>query len=159
MAFSYATSKERQKIIIEYGLLGTTYALVWLALPHQLLLQVWIIPLVIVAYMVNIRGFTQHGMTDASDPLLASRSIKASRAIAFCLLNENYHLEHHIFPEVPSYNLASLHRLIQARLPRTVTGSSYPGFLCNFFRATLNRDETQIGLAIHRKPETEARSI
>jgi fatty acid desaturase len=151
MAYRHGTPRERRRIIIEYSLLGLAYTLLFVAVPHKLLLQVWIIPLVIVAYMVNIRGFTQHGLTDAGDPLLASRSIEASRAVAFCLLNENYHLEHHLFPEIPSYNLARLHALVWSRLPRALTGSSYLGFLGSFFRATLTRDETPIGLATGRQ--------
>jgi hypothetical protein len=68
--------------------------------------------------------------------------------VAFCLLNENYHLEHHLFPEVPSYHLRELHELLWPRLPRAVTGQSYVGFLLRFLRATWRLDETPIGLTV-----------
>jgi fatty acid desaturase len=66
--------------------------------------------------------------------------------VGFFLLHENYHLEHHLFPEVPSYHLPRLHRLIWLRLPRVVSGRSYLGFLARFLRATPRLDETPIGL-------------
>ena len=95
--------------------------LAWLV-PFHTLALVWLIPLVIVGYMTNIRGFTQHGMTDAHDPLLASRSMHPNRIVSLLLLNENLHLEHHLFPEIPSYNLPRLQRLIEPRLPRRSWG-------------------------------------
>ena len=78
-------------------------------MPADLLLLAWLLPAVVVGYMTNIRGFTQHGIAVAADPFLASRTMKPHPVVAFCLLYENYHLEHHLFPEVPSYHLPELH--------------------------------------------------
>ena len=61
--------------------------------------------------MFNIRSLAAHGITDPDDPLLASRSIDAHPIVAFFFRNENYHLEHHLFPEIPSYNLKAVHRM------------------------------------------------
>ena len=33
-----------------------------------------------------------------------------------------YHLTHHMFPTIPSYNLDKLHHYIKEQLPRTNTG-------------------------------------
>ena len=33
-------------------------------------------------------------------------------------MNMNYHIEHHIYPTVPFYNLPKLHKLIKSQLPR-----------------------------------------
>jgi fatty acid desaturase len=71
--------------------------------------------------------------------------------VAFLLLNENYHLEHHLFPEVHSYHLPKLHQLIWRRLPRAVSGSSYLAFLAAFLKATPRMDETPIGLVTPRE--------
>ena len=146
LALRHGTPVERRKIACEYLALAVVYGLVFWAVPVETLALVWLLPLVPVAYATNMRGFTQHGIADAHDPFLASRSIEASRLVRFVLLNENYHLEHHLFPEVPSYHLAELHRLVVARLPRRVTGRSYLAFIVRFLLATPRRDETPIGM-------------
>jgi len=146
LAFKYGSTQDRRHILQEYALLAILYVALWNILPGEAVLWAWFLPLVIVGYMVNIRGFTQHGITDAHDPYLASRSIYPNRVISFFLLNENLHLEHHLFPEIPSYNLPALNRLIGPRLPRKVVGTSYLGFLLAFLKRTPKMDESIIGL-------------
>jgi fatty acid desaturase len=145
MALKHCSDRERREILQEYLLLFALYGLLLRLVPAPLLLVAWLIPLVIVGVFTAIRGFTQHGITDASDPYLASRTILPNRIVGFFLLHENYHLEHHLFPEVPSYHLPQLHKLIWSRLPRAVAGRSYLGFLVRFLRATRRLDETPIG--------------
>jgi fatty acid desaturase len=146
LAWKYGANRDRRRIVQEYVVLGSSYILAILLIPGTVLLLGWWLPVVVVAYMTNLRGFTQHGITEASDPLLASRTMRPHPFIAFLLLNENYHLEHHLFPEVPSYHLSELHGLLWPRLPRAVSGTSYVGFLWRFLRATLSMDATPIGL-------------
>lgn len=146
LALKYATGEERRHILAEYLFLLAAYSVLWRLVPGALLLVGWLVPLLIVATLTAIRGFTQHGITDASDPFIASRTILPNPVVGFFLLHENYHLEHHLFPEVPSYQLPCLHQLIWPRLPRMVSGRSYLGFLARFLRATLRLDETPIGL-------------
>ena len=33
-----------------------------------------------------------------------------------------YHIEHHVFPQVPFYNLPKLHELIKSQLPKSNRG-------------------------------------
>ena len=33
-----------------------------------------------------------------------------------------YHIEHHVFPQVPFYNLSKLHKLIKNQLPKSNSG-------------------------------------
>lgn len=138
--------EDRLRIFEEYAFLGAAWTAALFVVPFEVLLYGWLIPLVAVAYMTQIRGFTQHGITDPADPLLASRSIHPGPLVRFLVLNENYHLEHHLYPEIPSYNLGKLHRLLKDRLPRSVTGASYSGFLARFLRATWKRDGSPIGV-------------
>jgi fatty acid desaturase len=145
LAYRHGSPADRRHILLEYLLLAAIYCTLISTVPAGLLLYLWLIPLVLAAHMTAIRGLSQHGIAEAGDPFLASRSIQANPVVAFCLLHENYHLEHHLFPEIPSYHLAEVHRLIWPRLPRAVTGSSYLGFLFRFFAATLRMDETPIG--------------
>jgi fatty acid desaturase len=152
LALRHGTPEQRRRIVVEYVLLGLTAAgAAWLV-PREVLLWGWGLPVVLVGYMINLRGFTQHGIVEASDPFTASRTVKPNPLVALCLLNENYHLEHHLFPEVPSYHLRRLHDLIWPRMPRAVVGRSYVGFLLRFLRATLTLDRTPIGLVIAGEP-------
>jgi len=146
LALRHGTPVARRRVLVEYAFLAILWATVAWAVPGSVLLHGWFFPVVLVGLFTNVRGFTQHGITDAGDPYLASRTMKPHPVVAFCLLNENYHLEHHLFPEVPSYHLRELHELIWPRLPRAVCGTSYSGFLARFLRATLTMDETPIGL-------------
>jgi len=145
LAWRRGTAVDRRHILQEYAVLAAAWTAAFLWIPLSVLARAWLLPLVVVAVMTQLRGFTQHGITDPSDPLLASRSIHPGPLVRFLVLNENYHLEHHLYPEIPSYNLRRLHLLLRDRLPRSVSGSSYSGFLARFLRATWRRDETPIG--------------
>jgi len=152
LSFKFGTPVQRRRVVQEYVILACVYGLLLSVVPISALWWGWIMPLVVAGFMINTRGFTQHGITDAQDPFLASRSIFPNRLTAFFLLNENLHLEHHLFPEIPSHNLPALHTLIAPRVPRRVTGHSYLGFLLTFFKRTLSMDGRPIGRrdATHR---------
>jgi fatty acid desaturase len=146
LALKFGASEERRRMAVEYAFLATLYAVVFRIVPISILLVAWFIPLLIVGTMTAIRGFTQHGITDAADPYIASRTILPNPVVGFFLLHENYHLEHHLFPEIPSYHLPKLHQLVWRKLPRAVSGRSYLGFLVRFLQATPRMDESPIGL-------------
>jgi fatty acid desaturase/membrane-associated phospholipid phosphatase len=146
LALKYGSDDERRRVQLEYGLLLAIYGVLWHLAPARFLLFAWLTPLLVVGSLTAIRGFTQHGITDAADPFLASRTVLPNPVIGFFLLHENFHLEHHLFPEVPSYHLPRLHRLIWKKLPRAVSSRGYLGFLARFLRATPTLDDTPIGL-------------
>jgi fatty acid desaturase/membrane-associated phospholipid phosphatase len=146
LALKFGNGEERRRVLVEYAFLVALYSLLLRIVPLFSLAVVWFLPLLMVGTMTAIRGFTQHGITDAADPYIASRTILPNPIVGFFLLHENYHLEHHLFPEVPSYHLPRLHRLIWPKLPRAVSGRSYLGFLVRFFQATPRMDESPIGL-------------
>jgi fatty acid desaturase len=146
LALRYGTGPERRRILTEYLLLAGLYTALAALVPGRLLAACWLAPLLLVAFAVNLRGLTQHTLTEAGDPYLASRSIHAHPVVAFLLLHENLHLEHHLFPEVPSYHLPELHRLLWRRLPRAVVNDSYGQFLARFLQAAARGDTSPIGL-------------
>ncbi len=146
LALKYGTDRDRRRILSEYVFLLAVYSALLRFVPAQTLFYAWFVPLLMVGSFTAVRGFTQHGITDATDPLLASRTVLPNPIVGFLLLHENYHLEHHLFPEVPSYHLPRLHQLIWRRLPRAVSGRSYLGFLAKFLRATPSMNEAPIGL-------------
>jgi fatty acid desaturase len=151
LALKYGSAAQRKLVCVEYTLLLAIYSAVIRLFPARELLLVWFVPLLAMGALTAIRGFTQHGITEAADPYLASRTMLPHPLVAFLLLNENYHLEHHLFPEVPSYHLPALHRLIWPKLPRAVSGRSYLAFLGAFLKAAPRMDETPIGLVTPRE--------
>jgi fatty acid desaturase len=149
MVAKRATPAEQRRVAVEYSLLAVIYAALWFTVPHTVLIHAWLIPILPAGIMFNIRSLAAHGLTDSRDPLLASRSIDAHPVVAFFFRNENYHLEHHLFPEIPSYNLKAVHRLVFPRMPRAAAGRSYVGFLRQFVKQSVSLDETPIGVVRH----------
>jgi fatty acid desaturase len=137
---------DRIGLLQDYALMAFLFGLAWSFIPGWVILYAWFLPIVLVAWMTSIRGLTQHGLTDSEDPLTSSRTVLANPIVEFCLLSENYHLEHHLFPEIPSYNLSKLHQLIAPRLSRSILDTSYLGFLRKFLRAARRLDSQPVGL-------------
>lgn len=146
VAWRVAGRADRRRILADYAVLLALYAAAFLALPWHVLALAWLLPLVPVGYFTALRGLAQHGLTDRHDPHLATRTFRANPIVAFCLLHENHHLEHHLFPEVPSYHLPRLHALVWPHLPRAVVGRSYLGFLAAFVRRSLRADHSPLGV-------------
>lgn len=144
LACWHGNASVRRRIAQEY--LGLLMIAIPIALwvPGDVLLWTWFVPMLIVALITQLRAFAQHTLTDPTDPLLAARSMRPWRLVSFVMLYENYHLEHHLFPRIPSYNLPSLSRLIEPRLPKVVIGSSYLALIFRYLRASLTLNETPV---------------
>jgi Na+-transporting NADH:ubiquinone oxidoreductase subunit F len=71
------------------------------------------------AWMIWFFAVTQHAglREDVLDHRLNTRTVYMNPVFRFLYLNMNYHLEHHLFPAVPYYNLPALHEEIKAYLP------------------------------------------
>ena len=69
-------------------------------------------------------GLLQHGglAEDVLDHRLNSRTVLMNPVSRWIYWNMNYHVEHHMVPMVPYYNLPRLHELIKHDLPRPNTG-------------------------------------
>ena len=87
-------------------------------------LVVWIVPLMTALQpILRLRAVCEHGaVSDLSSPLTAARSNRtwgnwSNRLLGGLLFphHVNYPLEHHLYPAVPHYHLAALHRALQAR--------------------------------------------
>lgn len=146
VGYRRAGPADRRLILIEYALLVPALVGVFVLFPIGVLLQVWLVPGLLVCYFSAVRALAQHALTDHADPTLASRSVSTSPLVAFVLLNENYHMEHHLFPEVPSYHLPRLRSLLRPRLERAVEDESYTRFLLGFIARSLRGDDSVLGL-------------
>ncbi len=76
----------------------------------------WVIPYFSTFFMLQyIRSVAEHFGELAYDHLLSStRTVKATPIERFLIAPHNvgYHLEHHLYPGVPYYNLPKLHQLL-----------------------------------------------
>jgi len=85
-----------------------------------------IVPLLLVglpsfygAWLAFFFAVTQHAglREDVLDHRMNTRTVYINPVFRFLYLNMNYHVEHHLFPSVPYYNLPALHQEIKAYLP------------------------------------------
>ena len=81
------------------------------------LFMFWLIPYLFVFYPIaHLRSIAEHFGLDhhLDDPLTQTRTTMAGwfESLLICPNHINYHLEHHLAPSVPSYNLPALHRVL-----------------------------------------------
>jgi len=143
LGFRQGKPAERRWIVFEVALLLLLIAVVLASpLSWSLLLHTWLIPMLIINTFVNIRGMSQHTfLEEPDDPVQGMRSILTNPITAFFMCNENFHLEHHLFPRVPWYNLKRLHTAIRDQLVQREAPfvQSYFEFVCEFARKSWAR--------------------
>ncbi len=143
LGFRHGTARDRFWILFEIICTLLIIAAVLMSpIPRLFLIHAWLIPMLFINTLVNIRGMSQHTLLEHhSDEIRGTRSILTNRVTAFFMCNENYHLEHHLFPGVPWYNLPRLHREMRADL--VARGAPYIGsyfaFVRDFVRASFRR--------------------
>ncbi len=140
LALPYAkTFRERAWILGETAaVVSIAAALFQLPSLRPYLLHGWLLPMVFINTMVNVRGMSQHTLLlPPRDPVLGTRSILTSRLVAFFMCNENLHLEHHLYPRVPWYRLPALHARLgpELRAAGAPFIPSYTSFVVGFVRA------------------------
>ncbi|MDC1311909.1 fatty acid desaturase family protein [Burkholderiales bacterium] len=97
------------------GLLVISFAGGWL-LEYLVL---WLLPLATVMQVfLRLRALLEHGaVTDPSSALRSARTNVGPRWLMWFLFPHcvNYHIEHHLFPAIPFYNLPKCHALMAER--------------------------------------------
>lgn len=73
--------------------------------------------------LVMLMGLTQHAglREDKRDHRYTTRTVYLNPVLSFLYWHMEYHLEHHMFPMVPSYNLKKLRKEIDKELPQPFT--------------------------------------
>lgn len=80
--------------------------------PIDMLFIYWL-PLTIYFPMLSITGLPEHyGCERTADVTVNTRTTNSNWLFRFIYWNNNYHAEHHCFPQVPFYNLPRLHRIV-----------------------------------------------
>ena len=65
--------------------------------------------------------FPQYLGKNIKDHRYTTRSVRFNPIFSFLYWHMEYHVEHHMFPSVPSYNLPRLSNLIKNQLPKANT--------------------------------------
>lgn len=106
-------------------------------------------------------AYTQHAALadEVDDHRLNTRTMYLNPVLRFFYWNMNYHIEHHMFPMVPFYNLPKLHRLIKDQCPRPNTGlfDAYREILPTLLRQQRDPEyfiRREIPEAARRRPST-----
>jgi fatty acid desaturase len=137
--FCVADRKTRRDILVEYVLLVATFGMLFYLVPGRLMLHLWLIPGIVTAVVTQVRGVTEHLLTPGDDPMRSSRTVVSNRFVSLMMANHNYHLEHHLFPAVPWYNLRKVHELLRADCVAvgSCVETSYLGYLWAFLKVIL----------------------
>lgn len=103
--------------IVAFHLIAPALAY-WIGyLPEYIIL--WIVPiLTFLQPILRFRAICEHGAVEGlENPLKASRTNTGPFWLRFLLFphNVNYHIEHHLYPSIPHYNLARCHNELLQR--------------------------------------------
>ncbi|SLN62030.1 Fatty acid desaturase [Roseisalinus antarcticus] len=87
------------------------------------------LPRIYGVWLIQALALTQHAglLDDVLDHRLDSRTFHMNPVGRFIYWNMNYHIEHHMYPMVPYYNLPALHRAIAHDCP-----PAYPSVLATY---------------------------
>ena len=74
--------------------------------------------------LIALFGLTQHtGLQEnIKDHRYSTRTVYLNPIFSFLYWHMEYHIEHHMFPTIPSYNLPKLHALIKNQMPPAKQG-------------------------------------
>ncbi|MCG7992447.1 MAG: fatty acid desaturase [Candidatus Thiodiazotropha lotti] len=125
--FPNKRSKQRQKVIhwARFMLAGQLIlASLFIVTGHwPLLFIITLAPFILTWFNVVLAAGQHFGMqANVSDFRQNSRTILLNPLLAFLYWQMNYHIEHHMYPNVPFHNLKQLHRLIVHDTPSPTLG-------------------------------------
>jgi fatty acid desaturase len=111
----------RAMVAIYAGLAGFTLFVT------PLLLWVWLIPLILGFPVLRLYLLAEHGhCPKVADMFQNTRTTYTNALVRFLAWNMPYHVEHHVFPQVPFYLLPRFHDDIRPHL--AVTSDGYAAF-------------------------------
>ncbi len=133
-----ANRERRIKILKEYAAIIGFFLIVVLTLPSTVILKIWLIPFIIASHLISLRAVAEHSMATGGNPFTATRTVLSNKFVSFMMCNINYHLEHHLFPGVPWYNLPKIHQLLQDEYRKAGSSvyRSYTEFFTDFIKTT-----------------------
>ncbi|MGA2066973.1 MAG: NADH:ubiquinone reductase (Na(+)-transporting) subunit F [Thermoguttaceae bacterium] len=124
---TFIPESEYGKVVVR----ARTYVLIYASVIGLAICAGSILPLMFVglpafygSWLQFIYGHTQHtGLAEnVLDHRLNSRTLHMNAVNRYLYWEMNYHVEHHMFPLVPYHNLARLHELVRADMPKPYSG-------------------------------------
>ncbi|WP_115704795.1 fatty acid desaturase family protein [Legionella sainthelensi] len=103
-----------RKHFLQLGFLILVQVFVWILLVQKnmthLACQTWLIPVFFTSIWNGMKSVADHFQNDwQGSPLKTATTVTSNPLTTFFWNGLNYHLEHHLFPGVPGYNLPLLH--------------------------------------------------
>lgn len=140
LALRQGAARDRLWLSLEVIAAAGGLTVACLTLPTAWIVHGWLIPMIVINTLVNVRGMSQHTLlADAADPVRGTRTIRGGPMSRFFMCNENFHLEHHLYPGVPWHRLPALHAALEPQL--IALGAplipTYRSFVADFVGATL----------------------
>ena len=126
-------------ILIETAIFGTILIFAYHFGFAKYLILYWLIPYATFYQLLNrIRLSTEHFNVDEANPF-KTRSVVPTliEKLIFTPYNLGYHLEHHLYPTIPFYNLPKLHSLLiknEVYKKEAIIQSSYLQVLKDFIK-------------------------
>lgn len=94
------------------------FSILWSTGHAWLYLGLWVLPAVtVLQVLLRVRGIAEHaGYSQNPDQTQNARTvINPIQTFIFAPHNVNYHIEHHIYPSIPYFNLPRVHELMSKR--------------------------------------------
>ncbi len=97
------------------------YILLWSCLSSYNLTsaawQVWLIPVLFTSPYNGLKSISDHHANDwEGNRYRTATTVQSNRFVTYFWNGLNYHLDHHLFPRVPGYNLPALHEHLSPHL-------------------------------------------
>lgn len=79
--------------------------------------EAWLLPVLLASPLNGLKSIADHyDNVWQGDRFHTATTARSNRVITFWLNGLNYHLDHHLYPRVPGYNLPALHRHLRPQL-------------------------------------------
>lgn len=116
------------RIVREARFLALIYVLAGLSLYWTpILLWVWVVPVLLGQPFLRLYLLAEHGdCPRVANMFQNTRTTFTNRIVRFLAWNMPYHVEHHVWPQVPFHRLPELHGMIKEDLQ--VTAEGYAAF-------------------------------
>jgi fatty acid desaturase len=141
--------------LVIYAVLIYT-GLIWKAL------LLWVVPALTVVNLTNrIRAMAEHIVVPGTHELNTTRTVIPNllERLFISPLGINYHIEHHVFPSVPCYNVPKLHKLLMQDPWYRATAHLNRGYLSlrhGFLGELLTTEDEHLERAGRRTETTES---